>query len=171
MPLTGEDHGDPMLVAGGDDLIVLARTTRLDDGDDAGLRCSMDRVGEREECIGGEDAPLGSFARFDDRDFDAVDATHLASTNADQSRIAGEHDRIALHMAYHFPSEGDIVPKLIDDRDAGDGFPSQIRWGKGVGFLDQNPTADESVVESRLGRSEVSDGHQSDVVPPLGLGR
>ena len=52
----GEDHGDALLVGGGDDFGVAHRAARLDDGGGAGLGQHVEAVTEREEGIRGHHA-------------------------------------------------------------------------------------------------------------------
>jgi hypothetical protein len=52
--LTGEDHGQAVLVGGGDHLVVAHRAAGLDDRGDAGGRRRVDAVAEREEGVGAE---------------------------------------------------------------------------------------------------------------------
>ena len=87
MSLSGKDHRDAVLIACGDDFIVFLGSTGLDDSHNAGLCCSMDGIGEGEECVGSEDTSSGSFCSFGDSDFDAIDSAHLAGTDADEGGV------------------------------------------------------------------------------------
>lgn len=53
--LTSEHHNQVMLVGGVNDLLVLNRATRLNNGNYAGLRSGFNTVREREESIGALD--------------------------------------------------------------------------------------------------------------------
>ena len=131
----------------------------------------MDRIGERKERIGRQDAPTGSIGRFRNRDLHAVDATHLPCTHADQGGVSGQDNRIALDVPDHLPAEGDVVPKLVGHWDCSDGFPSQIcRWQR-VGLLDQNPTLDKSEIQGSLRLAYFAHRDQSHVITPLGFRR
>src|SRR5690606_11194808 len=56
----GEQHGDVMLVRGGDDFLVAHGAAGLDDGAHACGRCRIDAVAEREERVGGECCSRGN---------------------------------------------------------------------------------------------------------------
>ena len=55
----GHDHGDAMLVGGGDDLVVAHGASRLNDGGGAGFHGGEKPVGEGKEGVGGDDRTLG----------------------------------------------------------------------------------------------------------------
>ena len=60
---SGEEHGDVMLVRGGDYFIVADGAAGLGDGGDAAGRRHFDVVGEGEEGVGCEDAALAPCPR------------------------------------------------------------------------------------------------------------
>ena len=64
MPPAGEDHRDAVLVAGRDDFVVADAAARLNDRGNARRGGLVDRVGEREKGIGGEDRTRGPLARL-----------------------------------------------------------------------------------------------------------
>src|SRR5215213_5744832 len=70
MPPTGEDHGDAVLITGGDDLVIPAGAARLDDRGNTRLGGAVDRVIKREKGIGGEHSRAGPVAGFFQGDFD-----------------------------------------------------------------------------------------------------
>ena len=84
VPLAGKEHRDTVFIARRNDILVFLGSTRLDYRHDSGLGSSMDRVGEREKSIRSKYASSRTIGGLGNRDLDAVDATHLASTNADQ---------------------------------------------------------------------------------------
>ena len=92
MPLAREDHGDAVLVAGGDDFIIATGPARLDDRGDTRLGGAVNRVVEREERIGGEHGAAGAIAGFFQGDFDRIDAAHLTGADADEHAIFGQYD-------------------------------------------------------------------------------
>ena len=83
MPLAGEDHGNAVLVAGGDGFVIAAGTARLDDRGDTRLGGAVDRVVKREERIGGEHGAASPIAGFFQGNFDRIDAAHLAGADTD----------------------------------------------------------------------------------------
>ena len=58
MAFAGKDHRNAVFVGGGDNFIILLRTTRLGNCDDSRLCSVIDSVREREESIGGHNRAL-----------------------------------------------------------------------------------------------------------------
>ncbi len=58
MSFAGKDHRNAVFVGGGDNFIILLRTTRLGNCDDSRLCSVIDIVREREESIGGHNRAL-----------------------------------------------------------------------------------------------------------------
>ncbi len=104
----GEDHGQAEIVGGGDDFGVFDGAAGLNDSGGAGFCGVLDAVGEREEGVGGDDAALQRFLRFHDRDFDGVDAGHLAGADAEGGGILGEDDGVGFDVLADFPGELEI---------------------------------------------------------------
>ena len=94
MPFAGEDHWNAVLVAGGENFIIAARTARLDDRGNTRFSGAVDRIVEREKRIGGEHGAAGAIAGFFQGDFDRIDAAHLAGADADEHAIFCEDDRV-----------------------------------------------------------------------------
>ena len=80
----GEDHGHPMLVAGGDGLIVALRPSGLDQGGHTGFGGDVGAVAEGEEGVGGQDRASMAWApALVDGDPDRVQPAHLTGSHAD----------------------------------------------------------------------------------------
>src|SRR5439155_11880315 len=90
----GEDHGHPLFVGGGDHFRVVARTTRLDRGEDAGFGGLVDAVTEREEGIAGDDSASATVSRFLRGDLRRVEPAHLARARAGDHAVLRENDRV-----------------------------------------------------------------------------
>src|SRR4051812_23829160 len=95
----GEDHGDAVLVGGGDGFFVADTAAGLNDGGDAGRGGSVNRVREGEEGVGGENRALRAVTRFLDCDFYRIDSAHLAGTATDERVVLGEYDGVAFYVA------------------------------------------------------------------------
>ena len=88
----GKDHRDVVLVSSSDDFFVTHRTTRLDNSSGTGLNRGQKTIRKREERIRRYDRTLGaqfvlasilaSFFCFPGCNARAVNAAHLACTNA-----------------------------------------------------------------------------------------
>lgn len=59
MPHTGEDHGDPGFVCGGNDFLVPDGATRLYNRRGACFDCGDEPVGKRKERIGRDNGSVG----------------------------------------------------------------------------------------------------------------
>ena len=94
MPLAGEDHGDSVFIARGNDLFIATGTARLDDRGDTRRGGAVNRVVEREKRVGGEHGPAGAIAGFFQGDFDRIDAAHLAGADADEHAVLHGYDRV-----------------------------------------------------------------------------
>ena len=87
--LAGEDHGDAVLVGGGDHLGVADAAAGLDDGRDAGGGGGVEAVAEREEGVAGAhpaDGPAGGPVGGDAR---RVEAVLLAGADAERLAVLG----------------------------------------------------------------------------------
>src|SRR5262245_50742349 len=78
-----QHESDARLVGGLDDLGLLLRSCRFDDCGDAGCRCLVDSVAEREERVGCENRPSSAIARLAQCDALRLDAAHLTRADAD----------------------------------------------------------------------------------------
>ena len=81
--LAGEDHGDAVLVGGGDDLVVADAAPGLDHGPHAGRGDGVEPVPEREEGVAGAATALRPTGRLRDRDAGRVEPVLLAGADAD----------------------------------------------------------------------------------------
>src|ERR1700737_3367739 len=96
MTHAGEDHGEAEAIGGGYDIVVADGAAGLNERGGAGLGGFFYAIGEREESVGGHDAALQGRLRFRYREFDGVDATHLAGTYAEGGAVACEDDRFGF---------------------------------------------------------------------------
>jgi len=142
MPLAGEDHGDAVLVAGGDNFVVAAGAARLDDRGNTRLGGAVDRVVEREKRIRGEHGAAGPIAGFFQGDFDRIDAAHLARASSDEHAIFGDDDRVGFHESTYDPGEMQVGLLSGTWFDVCDRLPLRITIGQIVGGLTQHSTAD-----------------------------
>src|SRR5580698_5545211 len=101
----GEDHGHAEFVGGRDDVLVLDRSSGLNDGGSACRSNSFEAVGEREERVGCSD-------RSDERqngllraELCRVDAAHLAGADAGGLAVAGVDDGIGFNVLANAPGE------------------------------------------------------------------
>src|SRR4051794_27675777 len=106
----GEDHGEVVLVAGGQGLVVAPGAAGLDDGRDAGPGGEVGAVAEGEEGVGGEHRPPGPLAGLLDGDLDRVEPAHLAGTHADELPTPDQDDRVRLHRLADPPGESERGP-------------------------------------------------------------
>jgi hypothetical protein len=113
MALAGEDHGDAVLIAGGDNFVIAAGTARLDDRGDTRLGGAVDRIVEREKRIRGEHRAAGPIAGFFQRNFDGVDSAHLTGASADEHAIFSEYDRVRFYEPANNPSKTQVSLLLI----------------------------------------------------------
>ena len=95
MPISGQQHCDPAIVRGSDDIGVLLASTRLHDGGDAGIRQYFETVGEGEKGIGGSHAAHRLELGLLDRDPAGVDAAHLARPDTDRLALVAQDDCVA----------------------------------------------------------------------------
>ena len=81
----------------------------MGDSRDAGLRGDFDRIGEREERIGGHDRAFRFFARALGGDADTIHPIGLTAPDADRGfalRVAlRENDRVGFDVLARFPRE------------------------------------------------------------------
>ena len=97
LPFSGEDHGDPVLVRRGDDLIVPQRSAGLDDRGDSGRGDGVEAVTEREEGVARRRSP-GPPRRPLDGDLPGCDPVLLAPADADRHAPGGQHDGVGLDV-------------------------------------------------------------------------
>src|SRR5690606_28461826 len=101
MAHAGEYHGEAVLVGRGDDLGVALRAARLDHRGDAELRRDVDTVAKREESVRGHHGAthFELLVRCLHRgDAGRIHAAHLPGADAYRHVVAGEHDRVRLHV-------------------------------------------------------------------------
>ena len=106
--VTGKDHRNAVFVGRFDRFIVLYRAARLDYRRDAELCGFVDVVAEREERVGGECGTVyGQIKAFGTHcgDADAVDAVHLARTDADRLVFVGDDDGVRFDVLADAPGE------------------------------------------------------------------
>src|SRR5207302_4903418 len=97
----------------GDHLLVAHAAAGLDQRRGARLGEHVHAVAERKERIrryGGSGERELRALRFQRGDAHAVDAAHLASTDAERGTVAGEDDRIGLYEFGDAPGEREIAP-------------------------------------------------------------
>ena len=111
MPASGEDHGEAVLLAGGDHLVVPAGSAGLYDRGDARAGCQVDRISEGEESVRGEDRAGCPAARLLDCDPDGIDATGLTRPDSDGGSTSDQDDSIALDVAADREGEEKILEK------------------------------------------------------------
>src|SRR6202008_778200 len=92
----GEDHGDAELVAGGDNLRVADRTTRLNQRGDTSLCGLIDAVTEWEEGVRGGDRAATARPSLFRSDAGRVYAAHLPCPDTDDHAGFREEDRVRL---------------------------------------------------------------------------
>src|SRR5215510_3518606 len=112
MTHAGEHHGEPLLVGGGDHLVVPHAAAGLDDRFRARLGHRVHAVAEREESIRGDDRSAEREPRvlgLDCRDARAVDAAHLAGADAERHAAAREDDRVRLDELRDAPGKQEII--------------------------------------------------------------
>ena len=114
--MAGEHHGDAVLVARLDGLLVAHGAAGLDDGSDAPLGQRVHVVAEREERVGRAHQALGlhahALARLMGalaRQQRAVHAVGLARAHADAGVVARHQDGVGLHALAHAPCEHELV--------------------------------------------------------------
>src|SRR5580658_6880369 len=107
VPHAGEDHRHSEAVGSGDYFVVADRASVLDDGERSGFSGFFDAVGEREKGIGCNDASGKRRLRFHHRDFNGIDAAHLAGADADSGAVFCEDDGVGFDVLADFPGEAE----------------------------------------------------------------
>ena len=107
---SGEDHGQAMLVAGGDYFVVAARTARLNHRHHAGVHRAVPIESSKgKNASEASTEPCERSPAFEMADLYRVDSAHL--TGAQRRRSPGflpRHDRVRLHVPANGPSEPQI---------------------------------------------------------------
>ena len=107
---SGEEHGEPETVGGGDDFGIALRAAGLDDGGGSGAGDFFDAVGEWEEGVGGGDRAFERELRIHGAELHCgnpggIDAGHLAGADADSLAVAGVDDGVGFYVLSDFPGE------------------------------------------------------------------
>ena len=116
MPHAGEDHGQAVLVAGGDGFGIADRAARLDDSADAGAGRFVHVVAKWEERIGGEHAARDAVAGLAHRHVRRIHAAHLPGAHAERRIDGGIDDGIGFHMIHHPPAKKQRAPFAVRRR-------------------------------------------------------
>ncbi len=109
----GEDHGEAVLVAGVDRVLIAHGAAGLDDCPDAGAGGFVDIVPKREEGVGGQDGSGNAVACFSNREVDGIDAAHLPGADAHEHPVLGEHDGVTFDMFAHAPGKAQVVQLFV----------------------------------------------------------
>src|SRR5208283_3215892 len=109
MATAGEYHGDAVLVASSDGLVVALRSAGLDDGGDPRSRGDVRPITKREEGVRSQHGPAGPIAGLFDGDSHRVKAAHLPRAHAQELSRAGDNDRIRLDHAADPPGEDKVA--------------------------------------------------------------
>src|SRR5262245_35994086 len=108
VPDAREEHSNPVLVAGGDRILVLDRPAWLNDRGHANLCRFVDIIGKREERVRGEYRTFRSLTGLAGRKVHRIDTAHLSRSDADDLPALRQNDGIALHVLANFPGEVEI---------------------------------------------------------------
>src|SRR2546423_7480981 len=118
-----EDHGEAVLVSGGDDLVVTHRPPRVDNGGHAGPGRGVEPVAEGKEGIAGARSAPGSAMRLARGDLHSVDAALLAGAYADGLARGHEHNGVRRHARTDAPGQLEIAPLVLRGHRPGDDAP------------------------------------------------
>ena len=107
---SGEDHGDAVLVGGGDHLVVANAAARLDHRCHTRTDDDIEAVAEREEGVARARATGDAVTSASSGDAGRVDAVLLAGADAERLALAGQHDGIGRDRGAHDPGELEVLP-------------------------------------------------------------
>lgn len=110
MTVTGEYHGNAVLVGHIDGFLIPDGSAWLNDSGYACLACGFNGIAEREECIGARDGALGFFSCFSNGNVSCADAVHLSSTDAECYVLSGQNDSIGFDMLDDLPCKFQCLP-------------------------------------------------------------
>src|SRR5437773_3780220 len=146
-PQPGEGHRDPVLVRGGDHLVVPDRSSGLRDRGDPSLPEFVEPVSERKVRVAHRDAPLRCLPGLVAREHTRVHAAHLPGADADRPLPVREHDRVRLHVPAHADPERHVPELVRRGLRAGDDLPGRRPDLREVRRLEQDASKDVDHVE------------------------
>ena len=143
-------YGGPVLVGGGDYLVVALAAARLRHRGDAGRGEDVETVPEGEERVGGRDAsPHGELGLFGG-EAAGVDAAHLAGADAHRLVLVGEDDGVGLDVAHHLPGELEGGALGGGGLALGRAGPGRRVFGRVVGLLGEVAAVDGAQLDGAL---------------------
>src|SRR5215472_10859774 len=98
MAYAGEYHGGAEAIGGVDDLLVAKRAARLNEGCSAVAGGFFHAIGEREECVGSDDAALERKDSFHRSELDGIDAAHLSGADGERLTSARVDDGVRFDV-------------------------------------------------------------------------
>ena len=107
VPAAGKDHRHPMLVGGGNYLVIATGAARLHDGGRACLGDCVKAVSEWKERIRGGNGPAESSPGLEGGNVHGIHPTHLTRTNGRDPIGLREDDRVRLGVRTHAPREAE----------------------------------------------------------------
>ena len=150
-----EYHGDAVLVARLDALLVADGAAGLDNGGNAKACQRIDVVAEREEGVGRGNQilrlkahALARLKRALAGQATRVDAVRLARAHANARMVLGDEDGVGLHALAHLPREQQLVHFLVGGLALGRNGEFIRRFGHSVSSLSQNAAVDRAVLNA-----------------------
>ncbi len=164
--LAGEDHGDAVLVACLDGILVTDRSAGLDDGGDACLCSCFYAVIEGEEGIRSHNRACCLVACVIDCKLEGCDAVGLTGADTCGCIVLGEHDAVRLGVLDHLHGEAHVFHFLIGGSAVGDNLHIGIIEHLHVELLNEQTACNLLHVEhiASVGHSDVGEAKEAEVL-------
>ena len=144
----GKDHRHAMFVGSRDDFGIVAGASRLNRGEDAGLRRLVDAVAEREEGVAGDDSAVASVGGFLRGDLRRIEPAHLTGTGAGDRSVFRENDCVGFDVLAEPPRESQVTQFSVGWLASRDDLPISFGIDLIVSRLHQQPAADSAIIHA-----------------------
>ena len=146
MPAARKQHGDLVLVAGGNHFGVVAAPSRLNDRRDSRLGRQVDAVAEGEKGVRGHDRP--GLRPCDLCEAIITESTRLICPAPTPITIPslGEHDRVRFDVPADGPGKFEVAQLAAGGGPLGDGLPFPFGAVRPVEILNEQSPRDPAIV-------------------------